>query len=91
VVDQKARWEIKMGMIWRTYADMRNQEYDMSDWIWITFYKLSHPPDWESYLSYPEWKITLLNNLLLVPVHQADLPHLLSSLSFSFSINSTIT
>jgi len=33
VEDEKERRGMKMGIIWRIRADMRNQGYDLPDWV----------------------------------------------------------
>ena len=41
-----------MRMIWRIRADMKNQGYDLPDWVAKTSYWCSYAPDRESYLPY---------------------------------------
>ena len=38
--------------------DMRNQGYDMPDWIGKTSYWYNYTPDWDSYLLYRGGKLT---------------------------------
>jgi len=46
---------MKMRMIWRIQAAMRNQEYDLSDWVRKTSYRCYYPLDRDSYLHYRGW------------------------------------
>ena len=55
VVDKKDRWGMKMRMIWRIRANMRNQGYDLPDWVGKTWYRLNDTPDQDSYLPYRGW------------------------------------
>ena len=55
VVDEKERWRMKRGKIWRIRADMRHQVYGMPDWVWKTSCQCNYAPDRDSYLPYQEW------------------------------------
>jgi len=46
-----------MRMIWRIQADMRNQGYDLPDWVEKTSYRCYFALDWDSYLLYRGWSI----------------------------------
>jgi len=65
---------------------MRNQGYDLPDWVGQTLYKWNYMPDWDSYLLHRGWSIDSHMKFSQVPVSHDDFPHLLPSLSFSFSI-----
>jgi len=82
VVDKKERWWMKMGMIWRIRAEMRNQGYDLPDWVWKTSYRCNYSLDRDSYLPYRGWLIDSHTQFSQVPVSHDDFPHLLPSLSF---------
>jgi len=80
----------EMGMKLRTMCrireDMRNQGYDLPDWVVKTLYRFNYTPDWDSYLLYRGWSIDPHTKISQVPVSHDDFPHLLSSLSCSSSI-----
>jgi len=44
-----------MRMLWRIRADMRNQGYDLPDWVGKTLYRCIDTADRDSYLPYPGW------------------------------------
>jgi len=46
-----------MRMIWRIRADMRNQGYNLPDWVGTTSYQCDYTPDRDSYLPYRGWSI----------------------------------
>jgi len=48
-----------MRIIWRIQADMRNQGYDLPDWIGKTSYRWYYMPDRDWYLPYWGWTIDL--------------------------------
>jgi len=71
-----------MRTMWRIQADMRNQGYDLPDWVGKTSYRCYYRPDQDSYLLYQGWSIDSHTKFFQVPVSHDDFPHLLSSLSF---------
>jgi len=48
---------MKMRTIWRIGAAMRNQGYDLPDWVEKTSYWCYDPPDRDSYLPFRGWSI----------------------------------
>jgi len=46
-----------MGAIWRIRADMRNDGYDLPDWVGKTSYQCYFAPDRDWYLPYRGWSI----------------------------------
>jgi len=56
-VDKTERWRMKMGAIWRIRADMRNQGYDLPDWVRKTSYRCLFVPDRNVNLPYRGWSI----------------------------------
>jgi len=73
-----------MRIIWRIRADMRNQEYDLRDWVGKTSYRCDYMPDRESYLPYRGSSIdshtTLSKSQFLMMISP-----ILSDLSLSFA------
>jgi hypothetical protein len=47
VEDKKERRGMKMRTIWRIPANMRNQDYDLPDWVLMTSDLCFDPPDRE--------------------------------------------
>jgi len=74
-----------MRTMWRIQADMRNQGYDLPDWVGKTSYQCNYTPHWDLYLPYRGWSIDSYTKFPEVPVSHDDLSHHLSSLSFSSS------
>ena len=46
---------MKMRMMWRIRADMRNQQYDLPEWVGKIWYRCNYMPDRDSYLLYRGW------------------------------------
>jgi len=46
---------MKIRTMWRTQADMRNQGYDLPDWVGKTSYQCNYMLDQDSYLPYWGW------------------------------------
>jgi len=46
---------MKMRTMWRIRVDMRNQGYDLPDWVGKTSYRGYYTPDRDSYLLYRGW------------------------------------
>ena len=44
-----------MRTMWRIRADMRNQGYELPDWVGKILCECDYPPDRESYLPYGGW------------------------------------
>ena len=44
-----------MRPMWRIPADMRNQGYDLPDWVGKTLYRCNYTTDRDSYLPYRGW------------------------------------
>jgi len=44
-----------MRIMWRIQVDMRNQGYDLPDWVGKTSYQCNCMPDRDSYLLYRGW------------------------------------
>ena len=63
VVDRKETWWIKMGTIGRIWVDMRNQGYNLHDWVLEILSQCSYIPDWELYLLIWKWYITFQTKL----------------------------
>jgi len=74
-----------MRTMWRIQANMRNKGYDLPDWVRKTSYWCDYMPNHDSYLPYWGWSIDSHMKVSQVPVCHDDLPHLLTSLSFSSS------
>jgi hypothetical protein len=41
--------------MWRIREGMRNQGYDMTDWVGKTAYRLNYTPDADMYLPHQKW------------------------------------
>ena len=39
---------MQLGTMWRIQADIRNQGYDLPDWVGETSYQCGSMPDWDS-------------------------------------------
>jgi len=76
---------MKMRTMWRIRADIRNQGYNLPDWVGKTSYRCNYTPDRDSYLPYRGWHLDSHTKFSYVQVSHDDFPHLLSSLSFSSS------
>jgi hypothetical protein len=90
-VDKQERWGIKMRTIWKIHAAMRNQEYNLPDWVSKTSYGCYYLPDQDMYLPYRDLYLPYRELYLLywgrlidshtkfpqVPVSHDDFPHLL--------------
>jgi len=48
---------MRLGMLWRIRADMRNQGYDLPDWVGKTLYRCIYTADRGSYQLYRGWLI----------------------------------
>jgi len=71
VMDEKKRWGMKMGTMWRIQADMNNQGYDFPEWVGTTSYRCYYTPDQDLYLPYQGWSIDSHRKFSEVPVsHQ---------------------
>jgi len=46
-----------MRTIWRIRVAMRNNEYDVPDWVENTSYRCNYTLDGDSYLPYRGWSI----------------------------------
>jgi len=68
--------------MWRIRADMRNEGYDLPDWVGKTLLRCNYTPDQDSYLLYRGWLLDSQTKFSQVPVSEDDFPHILSSLSF---------
>jgi len=80
VVNEKERGRMRMGTMWRLYADLRNQGYEKPHWIWNTSYRGFYPPDRVSFLPHQELKIEFHLTFSEVPVSHDDFPSALISL-----------
>jgi len=54
-VDEKEKDGMKMRMLWWIRSDMRNQRYDLPDWVGKTLYWCNCMPDRDWYLPYRGW------------------------------------
>ena len=61
---------------------MRNQRYNLLNWVGKNSYVVYYTPDQDSYLPYRGREIDFHKNLSQVPVSNDIFPRLLSSLSF---------
>ena len=56
IVNEKQRdGGMRIRMMWRIRASMRNQGYDLPDWVGKTSYRCNYTPDGDSYLPYRRW------------------------------------
>jgi len=68
-----------MRTIWRIRAAMRNQEYDLPDWVKKTSYLCYYPPDRDSYLVYrgrstdSHTKFSMSQFLMMISLISSDL------------------
>jgi fructosamine-3-kinase len=49
---RKREMGMKMRTMWRIRADMRNQGYDLPNWVGKTMNRCNNTPDWDLYLLY---------------------------------------
>jgi len=54
---RKGEMGMKMRTMWWIRADMRNQGFDLPDWVGKTSYRGNYTPDRDSYLPYRGWSI----------------------------------
>jgi len=73
---------MKMRTILRIRADLRNQGYDLPDWVYKTSDHCYYPPNGDWYLPYRGWKIDPHTKFSYVPVFLDDFPYLPWSPSF---------
>jgi len=74
-----------MKTMWTIREEMRNQGHDFPHWVGKTSYQCDYIPDWNSYLWYQGWIIDSHTKFSYILVSDDNIPHLLSSLSFSSS------
>ena len=75
-----------MGAIWRIRADMRNQEYNLPDWVGKTSYQCDYTSDRDLDQLYRISKIDSHKKFSQIQVSHEDYPRPLSSLCFLSSI-----
>jgi len=74
-----------MRMMWRIREDMRNQGYDLPDWVRKTSYRCNYTAYRESYQPYRGLYIDSHTKFSQVPVSCDDILNILSAFLFSSS------
>ena len=54
----------KIRMMWTIREEMRNQGYDLPDWVGKSSCRCIYRPDWDSCLPYRGWSIELHTKFL---------------------------